>query len=95
MRKFAEWLEENDTGIRPYYGYSGRGMFGDTCFGVVGDPNGIQGALMDFAYDCPAARGAVGRIVKNQRRDSLGKGMIVYFPGVDIPKPEGESTKGE
>lgn len=84
LRMLASWLEENEPGVTPRYGYSGRGMFGERCFGLEGSVNGIQAALMGFAADHPQTMDIVRKLVKNQRQDNMGTDMIVYFPGVDI-----------
>ena len=91
MRRFAAWLEDNDTGIEPCFGYSGRWMFGQTCFGLVGSLADIQCALMEFVEDNPDDGSVIRNLVKSQRRDNMGLDMIVYFPDVDIPKPDVES----
>ncbi len=84
MKRFVAWLEERDSGIQPSYHYSGRCMFGATCFGLVGDLADIQSALMEFAFAHPDAQDAIARLVRTQRRDEMGRDMIVYFPDVDI-----------
>lgn len=62
------------------YDYSGRSMYGATCFGVVCDVNDVlfgvalAQVLPDDADDlAPAAR-----------TDSMGHDTIVYFPGWTI-----------
>ena len=84
MRRFADWLPEGDSGVRPFFKYSGRFMFGGTCFGVVGQLADIQVALMNFAAEHPECAKAVRDMVKGQRVDNMAMEMIVYFPGVDI-----------
>ncbi len=85
MKLLATWLEDSDCGVRPYYGYSGRGMCGATCFGLVGSFTDIQVVLMDFVVDNPEVRDAVRQLVQTQGRDEMGREMIMYFPDVDIP----------
>jgi hypothetical protein len=70
--------------------YSGRGMFGRECFGIVYDS---LGQLLDFAA-------ALGRRAEaddldvswlsNARRDSMGMSSIAYWPGVTLDG-EGDS----
>lgn len=51
-------------------GYSGRGMFGSTCYGIVcSDVN-----------ECIAQAGKFGII--GAKRDSMGMDYIVYFPDI-------------
>ena len=51
--------------------YSGRGMYGKTCFGI------------DCDDDQTAIEEAAERGLKGASRDSLGKGFIVYWPSVN------------
>jgi len=53
--------------------YSGRGMFGVTCFGVV-CPNAER------AIEEAAERGIKGALV-----DSMGRDEIVYWPSISKP----------
>lgn len=50
--------------------YSGRGMFGKTCYGIVCDDR-IQ------CIETAAANG-----LKGAKVDQLGKGYIVYWPDI-------------
>ena len=49
--------------------YSGRGMFGETCIGLI-CPNSEEGRL--------AAAGALG--FRGARRDNMGRDWIIYWP---------------
>lgn len=51
-----EACDENDVELRSY---SGRGMYGDTCIGIVGDQRSCFRAISD------AIRTAVGNVVDN------------------------------
>ena len=75
--------------------YSGRGMYGDTCFGVTVESAGAAAAIgaalllachdnsqrqhMDDAMDDATA--LVAPLVRGMRLDSMGLGTIFYFPG--------------
>ena len=87
MSAFASWLEDNDANPKPYFNYSGRCMYGKTCFGIVGDIGDIQAALIDFTLANPDMAETIRNIVKEQRRDNFGLDAIVYFPDVDIDPP--------
>lgn len=54
--------------------YSGRGMYGETCVGIV----------TDAPMDC--IEGAVSRGIRGARTDSMGLSTIVYWPKVQWPK---------
>lgn len=62
----------NDTGGKLYTDYSGRGMYGDICMGVVIDNSDYEEVLEH----------AVKLGLKNHRTDSMGLRMIIYFPSV-------------
>ena len=91
VKRLAAWLEENDTGTEAYLKYSGRFMFGATCFGIVGQMADIQTTLMDFVADHPEHARAMRELVKGQRSDSMGRDIIIYFPDVDIERDAGEA----
>lgn len=58
---------------RLHVDYSGRGMFGRTCWSVYcDDPNEVI---------CEAG-------VKGALTDSMGKGAVVYWPNVTGPLPQ-------
>lgn len=75
----ADYCESNELEFRT--DYSGRGMFGKTCVGVVcDDPIStvveIADAIRDNDFDC--ASDELGTI----RQDSMGLSRIVYFPNL-------------
>lgn len=51
-------------------GYSGRGMYGATCYGIACD-DWLE------CHDLAREKG-----LKGDRRDQMGKGWIVYWPAV-------------
>ena len=51
-------------------GYSGRGMFGKNCIGII----------CDYPLSCVEAAGAIG--ITGARTDSMGLGAIVYWPHI-------------
>ena len=58
-----------------YPDYSGRGMYGAKCVGIVcADPTEV--------IELAAARGLRGSC-----RDSMGKDFIVYWPDIQSPLP--------
>lgn len=60
----------NEVGGTVRTDYSGRGMFGKTCMGVIcEDPN-----------ECLEAAGSLG--VRGGRIDNMGKQYIVYWPTI-------------
>jgi hypothetical protein len=98
MRMFVGWLKDNDEEdecgekagdrVAPHYGYRGRGMNGQRCFGLEGRVPDVLDAMLGFAVANPHTLEIVRRIIKGHRQDNMGMGMIVYFPGVDLPQEE-------
>ena len=62
--------EVGDENSRIYEGYSGRGMYGVECFGVV-----VPSRQYIQAVEAAASRGLFGAKV-----DQMGRDMIVYWP---------------
>lgn len=95
-RELYEELEENGFKVRD--DYSGRGMFGERCFGYEPDDGNLflwflqqlydEGQDWEFydevqtLLDCDA--------FEVQCMDSMGLGTIVYFPGLKVADDEGE-----
>lgn len=50
--------------------YSGRGMYGKTCYGIT----------CDNEDECIEAAGAKG--LRGARTDNMGRGTIVYWPSI-------------
>lgn len=64
-----------------YEGYSGRAMYGDKCFGIVGDDSDlirfVQAASSRELED-------PGDWLPNVRSDGMGLQTIYYWPGVTV-----------
>lgn len=65
--------------------YSGRGMGGEECLAV--DLPGPAATLWASLYGRTASLsdgddGIVAKAIRNSREDSMGRGIVVYFPGV-------------
>ena len=61
--------EENGWDYREY---SGRGMYGAYCAGIDGD------------YATPIIEAAAAAGITGARQDSMGKGVIVYWPSIQL-----------
>ena len=73
--------------------YSGRGMYGKTCLGVTLGPGQ---SVLEFAFDVlqetrPEEVSEVIDILRRPRQDSMGLGMILYWP--DVPWPHAPQTQ--
>lgn len=73
-----------DLGYEPR-AYSGRGMGGKECLAV--DLDGSAATLWAGLYEgAPLLRESqnevIAKAIRNSREDSMGRGIVVYFPGV-------------
>lgn len=82
----AQILEE--AGFELYANYSGRGMYGRKCFGII-TSNPAKSTmdlvitLLDSQYsDIEYIRDLVSVMQQTVRQDALGDEFIVYFEGV-------------
>jgi hypothetical protein len=69
-----------------YWDYSGRGMYGATCFGIVGSLSDAVKVLIGLAEQETRNEGDaenVRELVDLMRTDSMGPDSIVYFPGAE------------
>lgn len=85
--KLQEILERN--GVEGVQSYSGRGMYGKTCLGVSVDSLGAF-----FATVLKCVRGeddtqAIQKAFAGMATDSMGRGVVVYFPSVHFEEEGG------
>lgn len=63
--------------------YSGRGMYGETCLGLVVDkPDILVGLALGQVLDQIDADPF--EVVSRARTDNMGRSTIIYFPGVTL-----------
>lgn len=63
--------------------YSGRGMEGDECAAVVvGDE--AEFALFFVALPTIIGEDQAQYVAKHTRTDGMGRGIVVYWPGIEI-----------
>ena len=64
--------------------YSGRGMFGRSCVGIVcsGNPQEMLAGLCDFLYNNGIV--SVKDALENICQDNMGKDTILYFPKISL-----------
>lgn len=79
------------TSIDIHEVYSGRGMDGETCFGLIVDNGGERELWAAFGYLAGLAEGRdedeevdLMRLAKSARIDGMGRDTIVYFPGWEL-----------
>lgn len=66
--------------------YSGRGMYGETCYGFSGDVARIIGDLLQDIADMPDLIRQFGEMLSVSRRDNMGLGTVLYFPSWSITR---------
>jgi hypothetical protein len=88
-------LGEAGVEEEPRWDYSGRYMYGKTCFGFVGDVRDLAA----FFYQLACVDGDDDVIFYDLHRalctDSMGLNTIFYFPGVDVSRDEEEPEADE
>jgi hypothetical protein len=73
----------DDDAVEIREDYAGRSMYGDTCLGFVVSSNAAARRLMAGIASVLGAEEA-GDIAPRVRTDSMGRDMIVYFPGLTL-----------
>lgn len=89
--------------IRFHDDYSGRCMYGARCFGVSGDPQTIQYLFYLLHRTSKGSVGDAENLVEEADwffdsmgpvcQDSLGMGMIYYFPDITVAEEENENNE--
>jgi len=83
-------LVDGEDGVNVRSDYSGRGMYGGTCFGVDFDRESdsykflVSLALVMAEDDEEWGDQHAMDLAEQAVTDSMGRGMIVYFPGVKL-----------
>jgi hypothetical protein len=88
--KFAELydvLNGIDDEHKPFK-YSGRGMYGKQCIAIRLDSNSD---LWEFAVELAQAEVFPGA----PKTDSLGRGIVAYWPGIDWDESQANSNEEE
>lgn len=89
VKKFIEALEDADYTPKAY---SGRGMFGKSCVSVSGGGDDSERpSAWDIAMELANERwdGEFDN-VPEPRQDSLGLGIVLYWPSYEWPKEESD-----
>lgn len=88
LRDAVDNAEGREDDIHPEY--SGRFMYGETCLAVAAD-SGIGLSLIAYELGVMDAEEGddVGRqLLRSARVDSLGRGLILYFPGWQLEEED-------
>ena len=94
--KFSKALVEEleCQGVGVYHKYSGRFMYGATCFGVVGDVDEFVGKMYllsrnpEFGAVCDEFFTGLAQKSLVMRFDSLCTDTIYYFPDITVEEDE-------
>jgi hypothetical protein len=95
MQRIAELVKDavdntGDEGVSFYNGYSGRGMYGRKCIGVVGSEKGcmqVVAEVLKQAHSDPSSDlefDTVADTLLDYDRDSMGRDIIMYWPQLDV-----------
>lgn len=68
--------------------YSGRGMFGQECFGIVANSIGKVVASILRNIDDPDVIEEFAGVLENLHSDSMGLSSIFYFPNFEFGEEE-------
>ncbi len=85
-KELIEAIKEfcDDYGLYFTDDYSGRGMYGEKCIGIV-TGGSIAEMLIDLCdYLHAAGIEMVGEYITSVKQDSMGLDKIVYFPELSI-----------
>lgn len=83
------------------YGYSGRGMYGAGCFGIVGSATdlvrfatSVAGAA--WTGDSPEMQALLDTL-RSERvaEDSMGRSAIFYWPSIAVTEADGTPASGD
>ena len=97
--QIEEAVSSFDSEISLYKKYSGRGMFGRTCFGVYTSSRTAAEVLMGFMvtllqHSQPTLVSFVEELsVESIATDSLGHQTLIYWPNVQWHDDKEESSK--
>lgn len=79
----ADWLRELiESAGYDVREYSGRGMYGRQCIGLVTDDPWLS-VLADLVAHCEDVDDAAS-IIRKCRRDDMGRGTVLYWPSAEI-----------
>lgn len=84
-KRLIELLEDAECEPRSY---GGRGMYGRQCVAVVPDSNSSEGhvaALTMLYAESDEERQDLVTIWSGVRSDSMGRGIVIYFPNIEWP----------
>lgn len=87
MRILEEVYLEDEDIIRE--GYSGRGMFGRTCFAMMldeGELDDMDDAAEELLLNGDIESNPIPALRVNARMDEMGLKKITYFPGYELTR---------
>lgn len=100
VKDACEQTEDSDYEVRFRNDYSGRGMYGRRCIGIVGSEKGCKQVVAEVlkqAHSDPSSDlefDTVADTLLDYDRDSMGRDIIMYWPQVDSLE-EDLSTVGD
>lgn len=95
LEEVADRLDlEMGSDVRP--DYSGRGMYGKTCVGVVTDSmGGFVRFLLEVASEIGlGSNDEIGDLADRTSRDSMGLSTIYYWRGLTVEEDDDDDDDG-
>lgn len=101
MHPFQQLLEEAGLETRSY---SGRAMYGKTCLAVDLDGGTLGPFVADVIEALQTQVGGeimstngddISEAFRSMKTDSMGRGSVVYFPGVPFEDGDGDDASAE
>lgn len=95
FKELCELIEQAGYSVRSY---SGRGMYGQQCLGIDTEHTDVMAVSLDLVAEylnsCNIGTGSISKaqdlceLLKGYRSDSMGKGYIIYWPGITWEESE-------
>ena len=67
-----------------YLNYSGRGMYGAKCFGIVGGQHTFAKFLVEAARSVDGVQNLGDQMAESVHLDNMGHELIFYFPNITV-----------
>lgn len=98
---YAQDIADNwDYSSKIYEDYSGRGMYGEKCFGIVASNPGVASVFLTILAAAKVeknpeefdAASDIHELAASMRLDNMGIDMIYYFPGWQLSEEENSAS---
>lgn len=73
--------------------YSGRYMYGKTCFGIIGHIADFAMFLVELATQHVEGYDYASEIAQRMRMDNMANDYVFYFPGIELVEEDSEEDE--